>query len=83
MRPSARPEADEPTDPIGAAAVAETTYTPFQSEPDAAPVRLIVGSHARFPTGPLRQLITAAWLGRIEATIGRHAEIVRDLKYGV
>ena len=26
----------------GAAAVAETTYTPFQSEPDAAPVRLIV-----------------------------------------
>ena len=26
----------------GAAAVAETTYTPFQSEPDAAPARLIV-----------------------------------------
>ena len=26
----------------GAAAVAETSYTPFQSEPDAAPVRLIV-----------------------------------------
>ena len=26
----------------GAAAVAETTYTPFQSGPDAAPVRLIV-----------------------------------------
>ena len=26
----------------GAANVAETTYTPFQSEPDAAPVRLIV-----------------------------------------
>ena len=26
----------------GATAVAETTYTPFQSEPDAAPVRLIV-----------------------------------------
>ena len=26
----------------GAADVAETTYTPFQSEPDAAPVRLIV-----------------------------------------
>ncbi len=26
----------------GAVAVAETTYTPFQSEPDAAPVRLIV-----------------------------------------
>ena len=26
----------------GAAAVSETTYTPFQTEPDAAPVRLIV-----------------------------------------
>ena len=26
----------------GAAAVAETTYTPFQSEPDAAPVRFVV-----------------------------------------
>ena len=26
----------------GAADVAETTYTPFQSEPDAVPVRLIV-----------------------------------------
>ena len=36
----------------GAADVAETTCTPFQSEPDAAPVRLIV----RFPAGPLRQI---------------------------
>ena len=27
----------------GAADVAETSYTPFQGEPDAAPVRLIVG----------------------------------------
>ena len=34
-------------------AVAETTYTPFQSEPDAAPVRLIIAgaAHARLPTG--------------------------------
>ena len=43
----------------GAAAVAETTYTPFQNEPDAAPVRLIVPAgeaHAWFPTGPLRRL---------------------------
>ena len=42
----------------GAADVAETTYTPFQNEPDAAPVRLIVRrvKHARFPTGPLRHL---------------------------
>ena len=28
----------------GAADVAETTYTPFQSEPDAAPVRLIISA---------------------------------------
>ena len=43
----------------GAADVAETTYTPFQNEPDAAPVRLILEggvAHARFPTGPLRHL---------------------------
>ena len=43
----------------GAADVAETTCTPFQSEPDAAPVRLIarrVRPDARFPTGPLRHL---------------------------
>ena len=46
----------------GAADVAETSYTPFESKPDAAPVRFIVSAspagaaHARFPTGPLRQL---------------------------
>ena len=43
----------------GAADVAETTYTPFQTKPDAAPVRLIVRrgeADARFPTRPLRQI---------------------------
>ena len=38
----------------GAADVAETAYTPFQSEPDAVPVRLIVRRvkpHARLPAG--------------------------------
>ena len=43
----------------GAADVAETTYTPFQTKPDAAPVRLIVPAgeaDARFPTRPLRQI---------------------------
>ena len=43
----------------GAADVAETTYTPFQSEPGAAPVRLIVRrgeTHPRYPTGAVRQL---------------------------
>ncbi len=39
---------------MDAADVAETTYTPFQSEPDAVPVRLIV-RRVR-PTRPLRQL---------------------------
>ena len=40
----------------GAADVAETTYTPFQNEPDAAPVRLIVRRVKPIPVGPLRQL---------------------------
>ena len=43
----------------GAADVAETTYTPFQTKPDAAPVRLIVRrgeADARFPARPLRQI---------------------------
>ena len=43
----------------GAADVAETTYVPFHSEPDAAPVRAhspACEAHARFPAGPLRHL---------------------------
>ena len=43
----------------GAAAVAETSYTPFQSKPDAAPGaahRPAREAHARFPVGPLRHL---------------------------
>ena len=40
--------------------VAETTYTPFQGEPEAAPVRLIVRRVKRLTPGsqrgPLRQL---------------------------
>ena len=80
----------------GAADVAETTYTPFQSEPDAAPVRLIVrrvqptsGSQlARFATYSYHGCITdrdGATL-ELEADHRRHAEIenaIRDLKYGV
>ena len=75
----------------GAAAVAETSYTPFQSKPDAAPVRLIV--HARFPVGPLRHL----QLSRLHHRPGRGnpgsrgrpsaprrvENAIRDLKYGV
>ena len=80
----------------GAAAVAETTYTPFQSEPDAAPVRLIVrrvrptpGSQlALFATYSYRAFITDrdGEMLELEADHRRHAEIenaIRDLKYGV
>ena len=43
----------------GAADVAEATYTPFRSKPDAAPGaahRPEGETHARFPAGPIRQL---------------------------
>ena len=80
----------------GAAAVAETTYTPFQSEPNATPVRLIVrrvkptpGSQpALFATYSYHGFITDrdGELLELEADHRRHAEIenaIRDLKYGV
>ena len=79
-----------------AADVAETSYTPFKSEPDAAPVRLIV---RRVKPTPGSQLALFAkysyhacisdWEGdtlELEADHRRHAEIenaIRDLKYGV
>ena len=47
----------------GAADVAETTCTPFQSEPDAAPVRLIVRRVKPTPGSQLALFATnAAWL---------------------
>ena len=80
----------------GAADVAETTYTPFQSEPDAAPVRLIVrrvkptpGSQlALFARYSYHAIITDrdGEMLELEADHRRHAEIenaIRDLKYGV
>ena len=79
----------------GAADVAETTYTPFQSEPDAAPVRLIVrrvkptpGSQALFATYSYHGFITDrdGETLELEADHRRHAEIenaIRDLKHGV
>ena len=72
------------------AAVAETTYTPFQSEPDAAPVRLISPAGAE-PT-PAPNWPFATYSSRFitdrdgETLFRRHAEIenaIRDLKYGV
>ena len=58
----------------GAADVAETTYTPFQTKPDAAPVRRPAGeAGARFSTGFLRHL----QLSRLHHRPGR-----RDLGTG-
>ena len=80
----------------GAAAVAETTYTPFQSEPDAAPVRLIVRRVQPTPGSQLALFVTYSYHAfitdregetlELEADHRRHAEIenaIRDLKYGV
>ena len=80
----------------GAADVAETSYTPFQSKPDAAPVRLIVRRVKPTPGSQLALFATYRYHGFItdregetlalEADHRRHAEIenaIRDLKYGV
>ena len=80
----------------GAADVAETTYLPFQSEPDAAPVRLIVRRVRPTPGSQLALFATYSYHGfitdrdgdtlELEADHRRHAEIenaIRDLKYGV
>ena len=80
----------------GAAAVAETTYTPFQSEPDAAPVRLIVRRVKPTPGSQLALFAAYSYHGFItdrdgdtlglEADHRRHAEIenaIRDLKHSV
>ena len=80
----------------GAADVAETTHTPFQSEPDAAPVRLIVRRVKPTPGSQLALFATYSYHGfitdrdgemlELEADHRRHAEIenaIRDLKHGV
>ena len=80
----------------GAADVTETTYTPFQTKPDTAPVRLIVrrvkptsGSQlALFATYSYHAFITDrdGEMLELEADHRRHAEVenaIRDLKYGV
>ena len=93
------PEADWTPIPYwmdGAADVAETTYIPFQTEPDAAPVRLIVRRVKPTPGSQLALFATYSYHGfitdrdgemlELEADHRRHAEIenaIRDLKYGV
>ena len=80
----------------GAADVAETEYTPFRSEPDAAPVRLIVRRVKPTPGSQLALFASYSYHGfitdrdgdtlELEADHRRHAEIenaIRDLKYGV
>ena len=80
----------------GTADVAETTYIPFQSEPDATPVRLIVRRVRPTPGSQLALFATHSYHGfitgrdgemlELEADHRRHAEIenaIRDLKYGV
>ena len=93
------PEADWTPVPYwmdGAADVAETSYTPFQSEPGAAPVRLIVRRVKPTPGSQLALLATYSYHAfitdrdgdtlELEADHRRHAEIenaIRDLKHGV
>ena len=80
----------------GAAAVAETEYTPFQGEPDAVPVRLIVRRVKPTPGSQLALFTNYSYHAcitdregdtlELEADHRRHAEIenaIRDLKYGV
>ena len=80
----------------GAADVAETEYTPFQSKPDAVPVRLIVRRVKPTPGSQLALFANYSYHAFItdregdtldlEADHRRHAEIenaIRDLKYGV
>ena len=80
----------------GAADVAETTYTPFQTKPDAAPVRIIVRRVKPTPGSQLALFAKYSYHGfitdrdgetlELEADHRRHAEVenaIRDLKYGV
>ena len=80
----------------GAADVAETIYTPFQSEPDATPVRLIVRRVKPTPGSQLALFHTYSYHGfitdregntlELETDHRHHAEVenaIRDLKYGV
>ncbi|MDE2780300.1 MAG: IS1380 family transposase [Chloroflexota bacterium] len=79
-----------------AADVAETTYTPFETQPDATPVRLIVRRVKPTPGSQLALFHTYSYHGfvtdregdtlELEADHRSHAQVenaIRDLKYGV
>ena len=80
----------------GAADVAETIYTPFQTKPDAPPARLIVRRVKPTPGSQLALFARYSYHAfitdrdgetlELEADHRRHAEVenaIRDLKYGV
>jgi hypothetical protein len=80
----------------GGADVAETTYTPFAEQKDAAPVRLIVRRVRPTPGSQLAAFVLYDYHAfitdrdgetlELEADHRRHAEIenaIRDLKYGM
>ena len=80
----------------GGADVAETVYTPFRTEPDATPVRLVVRRVRPSPGSQLALFAKYSYHAfitdrpgdtlELEADHRRHAEIenaIRDLKYGV
>ena len=80
----------------GGADVAERVYTPFKTEPDAAPVRLIVRRVRPTPGSQLALFANYSYHAfitdrdgdtlELEADHRRHAEVenaIRDLKYGV
>ena len=80
----------------GAAGLAETTYTPFQADAHAAPVRLIVRRVKPTSSSQLALFATYGYHGfitdqdgdtlKLEADHRRHAEIdnaIRNLKHGV
>ena len=62
----------------GAADVAETTYTPFQNEPDAAPVRLIVRRVKPTPGSQLALFATYSYHGFITDRDGETLELETD-----
>ena len=74
----------------GAAAVAETSYTPFDSEPDAAPVRLIVRRVKPTPGSQLALFASYSYHAfitdrdgetlELEADHRRHAEIENAIR---
>ena len=63
----------------GAADVAETTYVPFQSEPDAVPVRLIVRRVQPTPNSQLARLVDYSYHGFITDREGDTLELEADL----